>query len=251
MRTKPMATAGRAVSWSLGAVMTLGALPALGGCDEPRLADGCVVVVDGSGSGRADGGFDVAGELNGSLVKFVRDKGCRMVRFAPIALSSEASPCRGEEVDVDPDYSGGGGVDREDVRNQRRGKALEVALQLLDCLHRQTDQNGSDVLGGLKLAARARPADVPFHVLVVSDFIHADGVEYLNREDLSTEAKRAALIERYASDGRIADLSGASVYGLGFGQLYKTGKAGAFDRFETFWKTLLLDHAHAAQFHVL
>ncbi|MGC5321159.1 hypothetical protein ACPXB5_20750 [Micromonospora arida] len=226
------------------ALVTLGALLTETACirEPARLSAPCGIAVDGSGSGNQKNGFAAEQEVQRTVVTFLRDKGCRRISFAPIGTASEGHRCTHGVVDVDPDA--GGTVDREKLRDQRRVAVRGQAAKLLECIRKDTvSGRGSDVLGGLKVLAKNRPAgDGTYHLLVISDFIVSGPEGSLGRKDLSTPAKRTAVIRDYANDQGLPDLSGAEITTAGYGKLF-SADAARMDDFDAFWNELLITEA--------
>ncbi|MFI6498158.1 hypothetical protein [Nonomuraea typhae] len=233
---------------SLAAAVVLGA--GLTACAEERLTGVCDVVLDGSGSAKPVTGFDAGDRIKQELPRLLNEAGCRNVTFEQITGSSRAAYCRVKNLDVDPDVSGN--VDRDSLRAARQDAAVKRAGDLLGCVHTDSREvPGSDVLGGLWRAVEERPArEVPYHLIVFSDFLATDPVGSthglnLYTADLTTPAKRRALIEQLAASGRIPNLSGVQLVTIGYGMLQSADPA-KFAGFDAFWTELLKDKAKCA-----
>lgn len=158
-RTDPRPHPLRRPARPLTVLLLAAALLASAGCvtgDKPQALDTtCAVVVDGSGSGSANKGFDAKAKLNASIVPFMKDQHCGSLAYAPITASSKASPCHISDVDLDPPSESTDDV--EAIRQNARVKAVAGAHAMLTCAH---DTNGgSDVLGGIARAAEALPSE--------------------------------------------------------------------------------------------
>ncbi|MEU7121062.1 hypothetical protein [Streptomyces zaomyceticus] len=221
------------------------ALLASAGCvtdDKPEALDtACAVVVDGSGSGSANKGFDAKAKLNASIVPFMQDQHCGSLAYAPITASSKASPCHISDVDLDPPSESTDDVAA--IRQNARVKAVAGAHAMLTCAH---DTNGgSDVLGGIARAAEALPSEAGrTALLVVSDFEQFDPEFTLTGKSIATpEARRKSIDKLIASRG-VPPLSGMDVYPVGYG-MSRQAKPSAFEPFDAFWTELMVRRGKA------
>ncbi|MEO3753745.1 hypothetical protein [Streptomyces sp. B6B3] len=208
------------------------------GTSSDRYATACAVVIDGSGSGQeGPEGFDAEEKLNTALPRFLQDRECRTLAFAPITLASEFSDCQQETLDLDPDAEATD--DREEVRAAWRAVAAEQARDLLACARRQQPA-GSDVLGALDRISHAAPGgDEPFDVLVVSDFIQWDRSFQLRANELTTAESRTAAIDELADQGRLPGLPDTTtVFPSGYGMRFSDDPA-EYEGFDAFWTELL------------
>jgi len=221
-------------------------LTGITGCShQQRLTGSCGVVVDGSQSGSASTGFNAAKQLHDQLGIFLQNAGCRYVVFGPIDGASQQSICSEQELDMDPDLPGTT-VNRQALQADGRAAAMKRALAMLSCARNDKLSNSaaSDVIGGLARIAQARPAGPgPYSVLVVSDFRNWASGLYLSRDNLATQASRAALINELASKDLVPDFHGASVYTAGFGVL-SSRNGTRYPDFRAFW-TQFMSRAHA------
>lgn len=213
------------------------------GCAPHRLAGACGIVVDATGSSDAQNGFNAQQEIKKHVPGFLGDGGCRTVAFAPISGDSLTSRCQEDPIDIDPDVTGA--VDRNALRASQRDLAAKQADALRACVRAdKRSAGGSDILGGLSLIARERPAGGGlFRVLVISDFLAADSSINLYRADLSTSTARAAAIRKVAD--RIPDLSGVQITADGYGML-QSSDPGKYRGFDLFWRQLLKERAKAS-----
>ncbi|MEU2438073.1 hypothetical protein ACFY9A_15715 [Streptomyces rubradiris] len=219
------------------------ALSALVSCtkQEEALTTPCGVVVDGSGSAAAvKEGFDSEAKLKDSLVEFLTDQKCGTVDFAPITRSSRSSSCRQGQVDLDPPHDA-----TTDQKAQRAGARRDAALAALAELKCARTQNGSDVWGALARIGDTVSGDGPApKLLVVSDFQQADPEFFLSRQDLSTEARRAKVIDSLVKERGLPGIKGMDVFPVGLGMQYKA-KPSEADDFESFWVEALEGRAKA------
>lgn len=202
---------------------------------EPaRYTAACGVVLDGSGSGTV---FDAEAKLKSSLDRFLRDRQCKTLAFAPITVNSGASRCTVGTLDLDPDADAT--VDRDALHQEERAQALKDAETMLHCA--SVTNPGSDVYGALVRIASAEPA--PKYILVDSDFVQADQRMWLGGENLSSAASRSAVIDRLTASGLPA-LSGDTVYPTGFG-MSLNDNPDQYQDFKLFWTDLLQGKAKA------
>ncbi|MER5766902.1 hypothetical protein [Streptomyces sp. NPDC001985] len=234
----PRTRARRSLPLALLLALATTATASCGFNDEPeRWSQACGVVVDGSGSAAATkDGFDAKAKLDAKLAGFLADNKCRRTAFAPITRVSQASKCQVGEVDLDPDLPGT--ADRDRTRTALRAAAVAGARKLLACA--QKEEPGSDVIGGLSRIALSRPdrGDTSFEVLVVSDFQQNDPEFRMGRQDLSTAAKREAVIDDLLSSHDIPKLDGADIHPVGYGMKFDT-KSSRYRQFDAFWTELL------------
>lgn len=227
-----------------GALLSVAAVitTALSGCSPQRLSGTCGIVVDGSGSGDNATGFNVDKQAKDNVDKYLRETECDRVVFAPISGASQSSYCQAQPIDIDPAVTGN--VDRKRLWAAGRAKALKQTLDLRQCI--RTDPRstgGSDVLGGLAAVEQRRPAGAThFSVLVISDFMQTDKSVNLYQDDLRTPAKRAALIEKIAKEGRVPNLSGMRLSAAGYGLLQSKDPT-RYAGFDLFWRQLLKERA--------
>ncbi|GGS90878.1 hypothetical protein [Streptomyces cinerochromogenes] len=221
------------------------ALSALVSCTQGEggeaLTTPCGVVVDGSGSAAAvKEGFDSEAKLKDSLGEFLTDQKCGTVDFAPITRSSRSSSCRQSQVDLDPPHDAT--TDRKVQRVNAQRSAAVAALAELTCARKQ---NGSDVWGALARIGETVPDDggAP-KVLVVSDFDQADPEFHLSRQDLTSEAKRAKVIDTLVRKRGLPGIKGMDVFPVGLGMQY-SAKPSRADDFESFWTEALEGRAKA------
>ncbi|MFF9089145.1 hypothetical protein ACF1BE_22510 [Streptomyces sp. NPDC014991] len=219
------------------------ALSALVSCTEQEkaLSTPCGVVVDGSGSAAAvKEGFDSEAKLKDSLVEFLTDQQCGTVDFAPVTRSSRSSSCRQRQVDLDPPHEAN--TDQKVQRADAQQEAAVAALAELTCARKQ---NGSDVWGALARIGEA----VPGHggapkLLVVSDFDQADPEFHLSRQNLTTEGRRARVIDSLVKKRGLPGIRGMDVFPVGLGMQY-SAKPSEADDFESFWVEALEGRAKA------
>ncbi|WEO94402.1 hypothetical protein A6P39_010510 [Streptomyces sp. FXJ1.172] len=219
------------------------ALSALVSCtkQEAALTTPCGVVVDGSGSAAATRqGFNSEAKLKDSLVEFLTDQKCKTVDFAPITRSSRSSSCRQEQVDLDPPHDAN--TDQKVQRANALRSAAVAALAELKCAR---TQNGSDVWGGLARIAETVPhtGKAP-RLLVVSDFDQADPEFALSRQDITTEAARAKVIDSLVQKRGLPGIKGMDVFPVGLGMQYGADPSEAAN-FESFWVQALEGRAGA------
>ncbi|MFD6323039.1 hypothetical protein ACFWOL_09215 [Streptomyces sp. NPDC058442] len=223
-------------------VPAVGLLAALVSCTSPPdpLTTPCGVVVDGSGSGSSEGGFDAEAKLKSSLLPFLDEQKCGTVEFAPITRSSKSSPCQVAEVDLDP--PGSETTDQDSARAKARGVAGKKALEELECAR---TQDGSDVWGALDRISEAMPGDGPdARLLVVSDFAQTDKEFRISRADLSTAQKRETVLDTLVKQRGLPGLKGMHVYPVGLGMQYD-GRPSESEDFEAFWAEMLEGRAQA------
>ena len=213
----------------------------LAGCgiaDGPeRLSADCAVVVDGSGSG-ADSteGFRAKEKLKTTLPRFLADKKCKYLSYAPITSASEASSCQVPRIDIDPDSDKRS--EREPLWKQYRVLAEAGAEKMLQCARER--QPGSDVLGGLTRAAKVpRHGDGTFQVLVISDFEQADPDFKLSKYELETPAQRDTAVKALATGRSMPDLPDTTVYRVGFAMRGGKTTPERIDQMGEFWQQLL------------
>jgi len=213
---------------------------------EPeRMTAACGIAIDGSGSGDDKKGFDAGGEIKRSIVPFLVQNKCRRVAYAPIAMASEAHFCTKPSEDIDPDVSGN--VDRKKLQNRYREQTRDRVSELLDCIRKDPrSKRGSDVLGGLKVLQKNRPqGEGNYHMLVISDFVTAGPEGWMGRIDLSTPARRTSLMDVFARDKRIPDLTGTEVLTAGYGKLFSDNPE-RMAGFDSFWNDLLKQRGKCA-----
>ncbi|MDL4815013.1 hypothetical protein [Actinomadura opuntiae] len=176
------------------------------GCDpgHDSYSAPCGVVVDGSASGQ---NFDADKRVTELLPGFLRANKCKTLTYVPLDTDSRGSVCSHKDLDLDPDL--GAGTDKEAIRAGRQSRALKDAHAVLACLH--AGRPKSDVLGALARAADQRPdGKGTYHVLVVSDMLQTDRTVDLTHADLSTAAKRRAILDG-PFKGRVPDLGGTAL----------------------------------------
>ncbi|WP_416977617.1 hypothetical protein [Streptomyces sp. T028] len=220
----------------LGATALL--LTACGTLDGPeRLKADCAVVVDGSGSGAdSDDGFRAKEKLETTLPRFLADKKCRYVSYAPITSASEASSCQVPRIDIDPDSDKRS--EREPLWTQTRVLAEAGAQKMLECARDR--QPGSDVLGGLTRAAKVpRDGDGTFQILVISDFEQADPGFKLSKYKLATPAQRNTAVDAMVDGRNLPDLPDTTVYRVGFAMRGTKTTPEHVEQLGEFWKQLL------------
>ncbi|MEV8451288.1 hypothetical protein AB0467_01475 [Streptomyces sp. NPDC052095] len=232
-------------------VLALGALlMAVTGCTASAEADAprtpCGLVIDGSGSGAADGrGFDAQAKLRSSLVPFLVDQKCGSLAFAPVTRSSQTSSCRVDEVDLDP--PGDETADRDTMRRAARVRAIEEALKMLKCAR---TQNGSDVLGALARIGEAMPSGKEGKegkapsLLVVSDFEQADKEFTLRAGDIATDQGRERAVDTLLGARGVPPIAGMDVYPVGYGMRYGA-RPSEYRPFDAFWSEVLSGRAKA------
>ncbi|MFI2203159.1 hypothetical protein ACH47Z_20705 [Streptomyces sp. NPDC020192] len=219
------------------------ALASLVSCtkQEEALTTPCGVVVDGSGSAAADKkGFDSEAKLKDTLVEFLTDQKCGTVDYAPITWSSRSSSCRQDQVDLDPPHDA-----NTDQKVQRANALKQAAVAALAELKCARTENGSDVWGALARIGEAVPdkGGTP-KLLVVSDFDQADREFALSRVDITTQAKRAEVIDSLVKSRGLPGIKGMDVFPVGLGMQYWANPSEA-GNFESFWTEALEGRAKA------
>lgn len=231
--------AARRIALVVPLVCVLSSLVSCTKQEEP-LTTPCGVVVDGSGSAAANkAGFDSEAKLKDSLVEFLTDQKCKTVDFAPITRSSRSSSCRQEQVDLDPPHDAN--TDQKVQRANALNGAAVAALAELKCAR---TQNGSDVWGGLARIAEAVPHHGTPKLLVVSDFDQADPEFALSRQDITTRAKRAEVVDTLVKQRGLPGIEGMDVFPVGLGMQYGANPSEAAN-FESFWVEALEGRAKA------
>ncbi|MGW0823828.1 hypothetical protein [Streptomyces sp. NPDC002845] len=207
-----------------------------GGAPE-RLSADCAVVVDGSGSGAdSDDGFRAKEKLKATLPRFLADKKCKYLSYAPITSASAASSCHVPRMDIDPDADKRS--EREALWTQTRVLAVAGAEKMLECARDR--QPGSDVLGALDRTAKVpRDGDGTFHVLVISDFGQADPTFRLSRHQLVTQAQRDTAVEELVDGRGLPDLPDTTVYRVGFAMRGGKTDPERVEQMGQFWQQLL------------
>lgn len=81
-------------------------------------------------------------------------------------------------------------------------------------------------------------------LLVVSDFQQADPEFFLSRQNLSTESRRAKVIDTLVDKRGLPGIKGMDVFPVGLGMQYKA-KPSEADDFESFWVEALEGRAKA------
>lgn len=222
----------------------------LAGCvtHQEQLTGSCGVVVDGSQSGDQAKGFNAEHQLKVFLPTFLINSDCRYVVFSPINGDSLSSVCTEPMLDIDP-------ADLPDNANvpalisANRGVAASRASAELHCARfdKLSHSGASDIIGGLqRIAQELPPKSGPYNVLVVSDFISFSSSLNLLGSDLSTQAKRTAIVTRLAGEGQVPNLAGVNVYTAGFGYLFGRD-AERRTQFGDFWSEFMT-RAHVASF---
>ncbi|MFJ4619060.1 hypothetical protein [Streptomyces sp. NPDC088812] len=210
-------------------------------CEPPggseRLSADCAVVVDGSGSGQdSDDGFRAKEKLKATLPRFLADKKCKYVSYAPITSASLASSCQVPRIDIDPDSDTR--AEREGLWSETRFLAEAAAEKMLDCARKR--QPGSDVLGGLDRVANVpRDGDGTFHVLVISDFEQADADFKLGRYELDTQARRDEAVDALVTGRGLPKLPDTTVYRVGFGMRGGKTTPERVEQMGQFWQQVL------------
>ncbi|NEA47933.1 hypothetical protein [Streptomyces sp. SID10815] len=218
------------------------ALAALTSCSkqEEALTTPCGLVIDGSGSGAAKGGFDAEAKLKDSLIGFLDEQKCGTLDYAPITRSSRSSTCREDQVDLDPPH--GATTDQKTQRANARQAAAGAALDELACARKD---GGSDVWGALARIGEAVPSGGPVpKLLVVSDFDQADPEFVLSRKDISTKARRAGVIDSLVKARGLPGIKGMDVFPVGLGMQFRANPSKA-DDFEAFWTEAIEGRAEA------
>ncbi|MFF5182881.1 hypothetical protein ACFY30_03675 [Streptomyces sp. NPDC000345] len=224
------------VAAALGAAALL--LTACGPWDGPeRLKADCAVVVDGSGSGAdSDDGFRAKEKLKSTLPRFLADKKCKYLSYAPITSASEASSCQVPRIDIDPDSDKRS--EREPLWTQTRVLAEAGAEKMLECARDR--QPGSDVLGGLTRVAKVpRDGDGTFQILVVSDFEQADPGFKLSKYKIETQAQRDTAVDAMVAGRNLPDLPHTTVYRVGFAMRGGRTSPEHVEQLGAFWTQLL------------
>lgn len=202
-----------------------------------RLSADCAVVVDGSGSG-ADSkeGFRAQEKLKATLPRFLADKKCKYLSYAPITSASVASSCQVPRIDIDPDADTRS--EREGLWTQTRFLAQKGAEKMLDCARER--QPGSDVLGGLDRVSKVpRDGDGTFHVLVISDFDQADPDFKLHKYELVTPAQRDDAVDALVTGRGLPELPDTTVYRVGFAMRGGKTTPERADQMGQFWQQVL------------
>ncbi|MCX4764292.1 hypothetical protein OG562_25695 [Streptomyces sp. NBC_01275] len=202
-----------------------------------RLSADCAVVLDGSGSGSdSDIGFRAQEKLKATLPRFLADKKCKYLSYAPITSASVASSCQVARIDIDPDADKRS--EREGLWKQTRVLAEAGAEKMLECARDR--QPGSDVLGGLDRAAKVpRDGGGAFQVLVISDFDQADPDFKLSKYDLVTQPERDTAVRALVSGRGLPDLPDTTVFRVGFAMRGGKTNPERVDQMEQFWQQLL------------
>ncbi|MFG2595612.1 hypothetical protein [Streptomyces sp. NPDC048462] len=239
--TKPPHRPGLA-RWAVPALAVAAGLAAVTGCSSAVADDlrtPCGLVVDGSGSGAAgDRGFDAEAKLKSTLVRFLTERHCGTLAFAPVTRSSQTSTCRVGDVDLDPPADET--TDRDSMRKSSRILALKGALTMLKCAR---TQGGSDVLGALaRIGDAVRPGNGTPSLLVVSDFEQADVEFTLRVREIATEQSRERVIDTLLEDRGVPGISGMNVYPVGYGMRHNA-KPGEYRPFDAFWSEILSERA--------
>ncbi|MEU5179817.1 hypothetical protein AB0G49_07165 [Streptomyces longwoodensis] len=207
--------------------------------DAPdRLSGDCAVVVDGSGSGKDDDtGFRAKEKLRAALPRFLADKKCKYVSYAPITSASIASSCQVQRTDLDPDSDKRS--ERQSLWTQTRALAEAGAEKMLACARDR--QPGSDVLGGLARAAKVPREDpkATFHILVVSDFDQSDPDFRLSRYQLATPAERDKAVEALVHGRGLPHLPHTTVYRVGFAVRGGKTTPQRLEQVDQFWQQVL------------
>jgi hypothetical protein len=236
----------RITAMAVAGVLTAGSLTA---CSHPApLAGSCGIVVDASKSGNATTGFDALKELQLHLNGFLTSVGCRYAVFGPINGDSLASRCTEPQLDMDPPDPA---ADPTTIVTAGRAAALASAKAELRCARTdsQSDTGASDITGGLLRIMNERPHEPgPYSVLVVSDFVSFDSLLRIPDVNLTTQAMRAAIIGKLATEGQVPNLTGVNVYTAGFGLNFGRNAERA-QEFREFWQEYMT-RAHAASFQL-
>ncbi|MER8048040.1 hypothetical protein [Streptomyces sp. NPDC094032] len=241
----PRPSRARRPARSLAALLPLAAvLIAATGCSSKgadQLDAACAVVLDGSGSGSAARGFDAKAKLDATIVPFMKEQRCRSLAYAPITSSSKASPCRANDVDLDPATESTDDV--EAIRHEARVRAVRAAHTMLDCASR-TD-GGSDVLGGIARAAETLgPGDGRRALLVISDFEQYDPEFALTAKSIATPEARTKSIDTLMRSRGVPPLTGMDVFPVGYG-MNRKAKPSAYEPFDAFWTEILTKRGKA------
>jgi hypothetical protein len=218
-------------------VALVGGSLSLSACSQ-QLTTPCAVVVDGSGSGQR---FDAKTRLDDRLPRFLRTHECGVLTFVPLTSSSEADTCTRVDLELDPDLPG----DRERIREGRRTKARADAQAVLECARQKNPR--SDVLGALSRAVTQRPEGAgTYPILVVSDMLQHDVGVDLENDDLSSPAKRRAILSRLADDGRIPNMKGMSLEVTDRGRGIREQDPVRYSQITSFWNELFASRAAGA-----
>lgn len=227
------------------ALLLTAVLAATAGCSSSAEADGlrtpCGLVIDGSGSGDADGkGFDAKAKLESTLVPFLTGRHCGTIAFVPVTRSSQTSSCRVGDIDLDP--PGDATSDHESMRRTARVLALKGAVAMLKCAR---TQGGSDVLGALARIGDAMPSHrgTP-SLLVVSDFEQADPEFTLRTGEITTEKSRGQVVEKLLDERGVPGIAGMNVYPVGYGMRHDA-RPSEYQSFDAFWSEILSGRAKA------
>ncbi|MGW5422578.1 hypothetical protein [Streptomyces sp. NPDC003943] len=241
---RPRRPSVRRLARPLAALPLAAVLLAAAGCssEKPEALDtACAVVVDGSGSGSAKSGFDAKAKLDATIVPFMKDRHCGSMAFAPITGSSQASPCRVSDVDLDPPAQTTDDVTA--IRQEAQVRAVVGARTMLTCA--QKTNSGSDVLGGLARGARAMPSGGgPKALLVVSDFEQWDQQFGLTAKSIATPEARKTAVEKLLGPRGVPPLSGMDVYPVGYG-MSRQAKPGEYEPFNAFWTEIMVERGKA------
>lgn len=233
---RPRRRSGGRLAAALGATaLLLAACDVPGGSERPP-AD-CAVVVDGSGSGAdSDDGFRAKEKLTAALPRFLADKKCKYLSYAPITSASVASSCQVPRIDIDPDADTR--AEREGLWTQTRFLAGAGAEKMLDCARKR--RPGSDVLGGLDRVAKVpRDGGGTFHVLVISDFDQADPDFKLSKYELDTAARRNEAVDALVTGRGLPELPDTTVYRVGFAMRGGRTTPERVDQMAQFWRQVL------------
>jgi hypothetical protein len=124
---------------------------------------------------------------------------------------------------------------------------VTAAKNIYTCIQHEPTRN-SDVLGGLIAISQVRPDPIgSYTVLVVSDFGEATKGLTIYTPKLSTPSGRKGLIDQINNDHIMPDLNGIDVRTAGYNVQF-TKDAAMSAAFDSFWREVILTHAHAKSF---
>lgn len=193
----------------------------------------CAIVVDATQSVRREG---TAQLVDASVPDFLT--GCATVYLQPVGANSQAIRCRPESIQLDPGDAANNPTVAEQIRRARVQAAVQRTREMFACARTYTNERaGSDITGAL-VAVQRDLADRPGQqrLLLLSDLLAKSEALNLYQADVSTQAKRAKLLDRLARKNLVADLSRTAVTVRGFA-LGVNLPPGKIVSIEQFWRT--------------
>lgn len=173
----------------------------------------CAIVVDATKSMKRVSGAQL---VQNSVPEFLQD--CATVHLQPISANSQTIRCRPDSLQLTPGEEANNPTVAKRIRSARIKKAVQKTGNMFECTRtRTTKRAGSDIAGALVATQRdLTDQPGPRRMLLLSDLLEKSEALNLYQADVSTQAKRAKLLDRLERKGLIVDLERTELTVRGF-----------------------------------